>query len=83
LGARPVPVGRGAAPASASTRQVLAGLRKELNGLIAAWHHRTSQPHGAIHADLRRACGGPPLPEATAEQIQARIEMLRRWASGR
>jgi superfamily II DNA or RNA helicase len=83
LGARPVPVGPGAAPASASTRQVLAGLRKELNGLIAAWHHRTSQPHGAIHADLRRACGGPPLPEATAEQIQARIEMLRRWASGR
>ena len=62
---------------------MLAGLRKELNGLIAAWHHRTSQPHGAIHADLRRACGGPPLPEATAEQIQARIEMLRRWASGR
>jgi superfamily II DNA or RNA helicase len=83
LGARPVPVGSGAAPASASTRQVLAGLRKELNGLIAAWHHRTSQPHGAIHADLRRACGGPALPEATAEQIQARIEMLRRWASGR
>jgi superfamily II DNA or RNA helicase len=82
-GARPVPVGSGAAPASASTRQVLAGLRKELNGLIAAWHHRTSQPHGAIHADLRRACGGPALPEATAEQIQARIEMLRRWASGR
>jgi hypothetical protein len=83
LGARPVPVGSGAAPAPASTRQVLAGLRKELNGLIAAWHHRTSQPHGAIHADLRRACGGPALPEATAEQIQARIEMLRRWASGR
>jgi len=83
LGVRPVPVGSGAAPAPASTRQVLAGLRKELNGLIAAWHHRTSQPHGAIHADLRRACGGPALPEATAEQIQARIEMLRRWASGR
>src|SRR6202034_2981574 len=68
LGARLVPVGPGAAPASASTRQVLAGLRKELNGLIAAWHHRTSQPHGAIHADLRRACGGgggapaPPAP---------------------
>jgi hypothetical protein len=62
---------------------VLAALRKELNGLIAAWHHRTGQAHGAIHADLRRACGGPPLPEATAEQIRARIDMLRRWASGR
>jgi superfamily II DNA or RNA helicase len=78
-GARPVP----ADPAPATTREVLAGLRKELNGLIAAWHHRTGQPHGAIHADLRRSCGGPGLPEATAEQIQARIEMLRRWASAR
>ena len=71
-----------AAPASA--RETLASLRKELNGLIAAWHHRTGQPHGVIHADLRKACGGPPLPEATGDQIRARIAMLRRWAtSGR
>jgi hypothetical protein len=75
------------APAPASQpvrREVLAGLRKELNGLIGAWHHRTGQPHALVHADLRRACGGPPLPQATAEQIQARIDMIRRWArSGR
>jgi superfamily II DNA or RNA helicase len=71
-----------AAPASAApARETLAGLRKELNGLIAAWHHRTGQPHGAIHAQLRRACGGPSLPEATADQIRARIAMLHRWAS--
>ena len=81
--AQPVPSGPGAAPALAPTREVLAALRKELNGLIAAWHHRTGQPHGTIHAELRRACGGPPLPEATAGQIRARTEMLRRWASGR
>ena len=38
----------------------------------------------AIHAELRRTCGGPPLPQATAEQIRARIETIRRWAvSGR
>jgi hypothetical protein len=66
---------------AAPARETLAALRKELNGLIAAWHHRTSQPHAAIHAELRRACGGPPLPEATGEQIRARIDMLRRWAS--
>ena len=75
------------APAAASQpvrREVLAGLRKELNGLIGAWHHRTGQPHALVHADLRRACGGPPLPQATAEQIQARIDTIRRWArSGR
>ena len=71
----------GAASSPRPARETLAALRKELNGLIAAWHHRTGQPHGVIHADLRRACGGPPLPEATAEQIRARIGMLRRWAS--
>jgi superfamily II DNA or RNA helicase len=72
-----------AAPAAAApaARETLAAVRKELNGLIAAWHHRTGQQHGVIHADLRRACGGPSLPEATGDQIRARIEMIRRWAS--
>ena len=79
-----------AAPASAApaappvSRQALAALRKELNGLVGAWSHRTGQPHGVIHAELRRTCGGPPLPQATADQIRARIDMIRRWAlSGR
>jgi superfamily II DNA or RNA helicase len=71
------------APPPATARETLAALRKELNGLIAAWHHRTAQPHAVIHADLRRACGGPPLPQATGEQIRARIEMIRRWAASR
>jgi len=62
-------------------REALATLRKELNGLVTAWHHRTGQPHAAIHAQLRRACGGPPLAQATAEQIRARIAALRRWAA--
>jgi hypothetical protein len=69
-----------AAAAPAVTRQQLAALRKELNGLVGAWSHRTGQPHGVIHAELRQACGGPPLPQATADQIQARIATLRRWA---
>jgi superfamily II DNA or RNA helicase len=66
-----------------TTRETHAALRKELNGLITAWHHRTGQSHGVIHAELRRACGGPPVPEATADQIRARIAMLQRWAVGR
>ena len=74
------------APADAAppvSREALAALRKELNGLVAAWNHRTGQPHGVIHADLRRACGGPPLPQATADQIRARIDMIRTWAAAR
>ena len=75
--------GGGADAAPAVGRETLAALRKELNGLVAAWNHRTGQPHGVIHADLRKACGGPPLPQATADQIQARIDMIRRWATSR
>jgi superfamily II DNA or RNA helicase len=71
-------------PAPPVSRQALAALRKELNGLVGAWSHRTGQPHGVIHAELRRTCGGPQLPQATADQIQSRIDMIRRWAiSGR
>ena len=66
-----------------SAFEVLSGLRKELNGLVGAWHHRTNQPHGAIHAQLRTACGGPPTPQASADELQERIETMRRWARER
>jgi superfamily II DNA or RNA helicase len=85
----PVAPGTAAAAASAPaappvSRQALAALRKELNGLVGAWSHRTGQPHGVIHNNLRQTCGGPPLPQATADQIRARIDTIRRWAiSGR
>ena len=70
-------------PREATAFEVLARLRKELNGLVGAWHHRTSKPHGAVHAELRGACGGPPSAQATAEQLQDRIETMRRWARER
>ncbi|MBB5777912.1 DEAD/DEAH box helicase [Nonomuraea jabiensis] len=61
----------------------IAELRRELNGLVGAWNHRTGQPHGVIHSELRRSCGGPPIAQATAEQIQERIATIRRWATQR
>jgi superfamily II DNA or RNA helicase len=64
-----------------TAREALGALRKELSSLVTARYHLTGQPHRVIHAELRRACGGPPVPEATAEQIRARVAMLRRWAS--
>jgi superfamily II DNA or RNA helicase len=73
-----------AAVAPTVSREALAALRKELNGLVGAWSHRTGQPHGVIHNELRRQCGGPPLPQASADQITARIDRIRQWAiSGR
>lgn len=59
--------------------EMRAALRKELNGLVAAYHHRTGKPHGAVHAELRRICGGPPIAMATAEQLRKRIATIRSW----
>jgi superfamily II DNA or RNA helicase len=75
-------VARGGAepPESRSTHGRLRELRKELNGLVAAWHHRTGQPHGVIHAALREECGGPPSAVASEEELQYRIDTIRAWA---
>jgi hypothetical protein len=66
-----------------STHEQLAVLRRELNGLVAAWHHRTGQPHGVTHSALRRECGGPAAAVATAEQLSSRIDRIRDWAARR
>jgi superfamily II DNA or RNA helicase len=64
----------------AAVHRAIPALRKELNALVGAWHHRTGVPHGAVHTELRQACGGPPAAQATAEQLQARIDLIRQWA---
>ena len=62
----PAPETTSAPQAPAATppvsRQALAALRKELNGLVGAWSHRTGQPHGVIHAELRRPAAARPCP---------------------
>jgi superfamily II DNA or RNA helicase len=52
-------------------------LRRELNALVSIAHHRTGKPHGWIHNELRRVCGGPPIAAATTDQLKARIEAVR------
>jgi len=80
--------GRGAAGPTAEVVEVAAhreatALRKELHSLVGAWAKRTGQPHATVHADLRRACGGPEVAKATSEQLRQRIETLRNWFVGR
>ncbi|MEN8707066.1 MAG: DEAD/DEAH box helicase [Nocardioides marinisabuli] len=80
------PAAAAAAPAVPSVEQVstheqLAVLRRELNGLVAAWFHRTGQAHGITHAALRKECGGPAAAIANAEQLRARIDRVREWAA--
>jgi hypothetical protein len=65
------------------SHQQLLELRRELNNLVGAWHHQTGLPHGVIHADLRRSCGGPPTAQASAVQLRSRIDTVRKWAATR
>ena len=60
-----------------STHGQLRELRSQLNALVSVAHHRTGRPHGWIHKELRRICGGPPIAAATSDQLKARIEAVR------
>ena len=59
--------------------RALATRRKELNTLVAQYARVKGIPHSHVHADLRRQAGGPPMAQATTEQVEARIALLRRW----
>ncbi|WP_245565186.1 DEAD/DEAH box helicase [Nocardioides insulae] len=69
--------------ADVSAHEQLAVLRRELNGLVAAWNHRTGQPHGVTHSALRKECGGPAAAVANGDQLRARIDRIRDWAARR
>ncbi|MFC3962089.1 DEAD/DEAH box helicase [Nocardia jiangsuensis] len=75
----PEPAPHAAAAADrVATAAALGELRRELNSLVAMHHHRTGKPHGVIHGELRRECGGPPTALASADQLHERIAALRR-----
>ncbi len=51
--------------------------RQLLNSLVGLYARQSGEPHGAVHAELRRVCGGPAVAQATVAQLQARIDLLR------
>lgn len=52
--------------------------RTLLNSLVGMRAKLSGEPHGHIHAELRRVCGGPAVAQASVTQLQARIDYLRR-----
>jgi len=52
--------------------------RSLLNSLVGLYAKNTGEPHGAVHAELRRVCGGPAVAQASVTQLQARIDLVRR-----
>jgi len=65
------------APAPQAMHRTLAEQRKLLHSLVGMQSKLTGQPHGWIHAELRRECGGPEVSRATVQELQKRIDRLR------
>jgi superfamily II DNA or RNA helicase len=65
--------------AQTSLHRALETRRKELNSLVAQVARVRGVPHSHVPAGLRREAGGPPLAQATTEQVEARIAMARSW----
>ena len=56
--------------------------RSLLNSLVGLYAKNTNEPHGLIHAELRRVCGGPAVAQASVTQLQSRIDYLRKRLGG-
>ncbi|MBD8044310.1 DEAD/DEAH box helicase [Arthrobacter sp. Sa2BUA2] len=61
----------------------LTELRGQLAKNVSAWSARSGMPHGMVHSELRRICGGPAVAQANEEQLQKRLEKLQDWFIGR
>ncbi len=63
-------------PPEQTAWQQAGALRRELNVLVARVAAASGRPHGAVHAQLRRAVPGPPSASAAATVLAARRDHL-------
>ncbi|SED94478.1 Superfamily II DNA or RNA helicase [Arthrobacter alpinus] len=63
--------------------RMLMDLRGELAKNVSAWSARSGMPHGMVHSELRRICGGPAVAQANESQLQTRMKKLQDWFIGR
>jgi superfamily II DNA or RNA helicase len=70
------------APAVVDHRMLM-DLRHELAKNVSAWSARSGMPHGMVHSELRRICGGPAVAQANEPQLQQRLKKLQDWFLGR
>ncbi|WP_342384205.1 DEAD/DEAH box helicase [Agrococcus sp. KRD186] len=52
--------------------------RQLLNSLVAIVAKRRGEAHALVHAESRRICGGPPVAQASMQQLRDRIHYLRK-----
>ncbi|GAA1376031.1 DEAD/DEAH box helicase [Luteococcus sanguinis] len=70
-------------PPEVSLHRALEAKRKELNSLVSQYARHKGIPHSHVHAELRRQAGGPPLAKASTDQVDQRIQLIRKWHTGR
>jgi superfamily II DNA or RNA helicase len=65
------------------TPVLIADEKKALRNIVKTRVNRFQRASGVefaqIHARLNEVCGGKPVPEATVEELQQRIQILDRW----
>jgi superfamily II DNA or RNA helicase len=66
------------APEPQALYRTLKEQRTLLNSLVGIRAKLNGEPHGIVHAELRRVCGGPAVGQASVTQLQARIDYLRK-----
>ncbi len=76
------PAAPAAEPLVVDHRQ-LTDLRGQLAKNVSAWAARTGMPHGQVHTELRRQCGGPAVAQANEDQLQRRLQKLQDWFIGK
>ncbi|WP_422390059.1 DEAD/DEAH box helicase [Arthrobacter sp. N1] len=76
------PAAAAAEPLVVDHRQ-LTELRGQLAKNVSAWAARTGMPHGQVHTELRRQCGGPAVAQANEDQLQRRLQKLQDWFIGK
>ena len=80
---RPAPGPEARPSAPGPTYRTLKEQRSLLNSLVGLWSKQSETPHGLVHAELRRASGGPAVAQASVTQLQVRIELVRKWIGSR
>ena len=63
-----------------SAHEEVATLRRELQDCVRAYARQVGSTPAVVNADVRRVCGGPPAPVASADDLRRRIEQVRSWA---
>ncbi len=66
------------AEAPEALHRTLGEQRRLLNSMVGMYARVSGEPHGMVHAELRRVCGGPAVAHASVTQLQQRINLLRK-----